>query len=293
MNKRLLTLLVAVGLAVTAAWTQTLEELQALKAEKEAAVSTLQGEIAGIQAQIDALPGWDVGSFGTLGFNLSSFNNWQKGANPNAESSSIRAALNAFANFDNPKHFWRNSGGINLGWLKLDTDVDDNDDASFEQVADVFKLTTLYGRKLSEQLALSTMGEYNTSILSNANDPGILDLGAGLTWTPEPNLVVVAHPLNYHWVFGDDPSFNDALGAKLMVDYTKEVVPGLTWKSNLTTFLPYSSDEPSLSEYTWTNSVGFNLWKGIGVGLEFGLRKAEVESPDSQNYWVIGLSYAL
>ncbi len=271
---------------------QTIEEYQAQKAEKEAALATLQAEIADLNAKIDAFPGWDVGSFGTLGFNLSKFNNWFKGANPNAVSSSIRASLNAFANYDDAQYFWRNSGGINVGWLRLDTDVEDGDDADFEQVADIFKISSLFGYKLSEKLALSALGDYNTSILSNFNDPGILDLGGGFTWTPVKNMVVVVHPLNYHWVFGDDPAFNNALGAKVMADYTTEITPGLTWKTNFSTFLPYESTEPTLAEYTWVNSFGFNLWKGIGVGLEFGVRKAEVESADGQSYFVMGLSYA-
>ena len=270
---------------------QLIDSLKALKAEKEAAVKALQGEISGIKGQIDALPGWDVGTFGTLGFNLSNFNNWQKGANPNAVSSAIRASVNAFANYDEPKLFWRNSGGINLGWLKLDTDVDEGEDAEFEQVADVLKLTSLFGYKITEKIAVSSLAEYNTSILSNFNNPGILDFGLGFTWTPIQNMVVVVHPINYHWVFGDNPDFDSGLGTKIVADYTRELVPGLTWKTNLTTFLAYKSTDPSLSEWTWTNSFGFNVWKGIGVGLEFGLRNAEVESPDGQSYWVLGISY--
>ncbi|MCB0688912.1 MAG: DUF3078 domain-containing protein [Saprospiraceae bacterium] len=272
---------------------QTLEELKSMKAEKEAAVSTLKGEIADIDAQIDALPGWETGTFGTLGFNLSSFNNWVKGANPNAVSSSIRGTINGYANYDNPQLFWRNSGGLNLGWQKLDTDLEDNVDAAFEQVADILKIQSLFGYKFNSKLAGSALLDYNTSILSNFNNPGILDLGVGFTWTPVKDLVVVVHPLNYHIVLGDDPTYGSALGTKIVVDYTKEIVPGLTWKSNLAAFAPYKKTDPSLGEWTWTNGLGFNIWKGIGVGLEFGLRKAEVESPDGQNYWVVGLSYSL
>ena len=293
--KRLLTLLflslTTLMVAQEMDQAQLVDSLKSLKAEKEAAVKELQGEISSIKGQIDALPGWEVGSFGTLGFNLSNFNNWQKGANPNAVSSAIRASVNAYANYDQPKLFWRNSGGINLGWLKLDTDVDDNEDAEFEQVADVLKLTSLFGYKLTDKLAMSSLAEYNTSILSNFNDPGILDFGLGFTWTPVQSMVVVVHPVNYHWVFGDNPEFDNGLGAKIVADYTRELVPGLTWKTNLTTFLAYKSTDPSLSEWTWTNSFGFNVWKGIGVGLEFGLRNAEVESPEGQSYWVLGISY--
>ncbi len=271
---------------------QTMEELKTLKKEKEDAIGVLESEIAQIKTKIDSFPGWDVGAFGTMGYNLSNFNNWVKGANPNAVSASIRTTANVFANYDEPQYFWRNSGGINLGWQKLDTDVDDNMDTDFEQVADVLKLTSLFGYKLSDHLALSALGDYNTSILTNYNNPGILDLGVGFTWTPVTNMVVVVHPLNYHWIFGDNPNFDSALGTKILADYTREIVPGLTWKTNLTTFLSYKSKDPSLSEWTWVNSFGFNLWKGIGVGLEFGVRKAEVESPEGQSYWVMGLSYA-
>ncbi|NND33278.1 MAG: DUF3078 domain-containing protein [Saprospiraceae bacterium] len=290
-----LKLLIALGflMGLFSAQAQTLEELQATKAEKKAALSTLQSELAAINAQIEALPGWDVGTFGTLGFTLSSFDNWIKGANPNAVSSSIAASLNAFANYDNDKLFWRNSGGVNFGWQKLDTDLEDNVDAEYEQVADILKISSLFGYKINPKIAGSALLDYNTSLLSNFNNPGILDMGIGFTWTPLKNMVVVVHPLNLHIVLGDDPTFGDALGTKFFVDYRKELVTGLTWKSNLTSFLPYSSSEPSLAEWTWTNGFGFNLWKGIGVGIEFGLRKAEVESPKAQNFWVIGISYAI
>ena len=290
---------------------QTIEELQAEKKEKEAELKAIQGEIANLKAQIEAFPGWETGIFGTLGYNLSSFNNWQKGANPNAVSSSIRATANAFANYDQDRLFWRNSLGLNLGWQKLDTDADDAEDAEFEQVADVLRLQSLFGYTLFDHLAMSTLLDYNTSILSNFNNPGILDLGIGFTWTPLTDLVIVVHPLNQHWVFGDNPDFNDALGAKLVASYKRELVKGLNWNTNLTAFLPYSSSDPSLSEWTWINSFGFNLWKGIGVGFDFGLRSNKQEAlnysintlgntgetfdsvdNELQSYWLFGLSYA-
>ncbi len=282
------------GLFFTSSMTaQTLDELKALKSDKEAAIEALQGEIADIDGQIDGFPGWKLGSFGTLGFNLSRFNNWIKGANPNAVSSSIRSSVNGFANYDDDQLFWRNSSGINLGWLKLDTDLDDNQDSELEQVADIFKLQSLFGYKITPKIAASSLLDYNTSLLSNFNNPGIFDIGVGFTWTPVTDMVVVVHPLNYHVVLGDDPSFGSALGTKIVADYTKEIVPGLTWKTNFSSFLPYKETDPGLGEWTWTNGFGFNLWNGIGVGLEFGLRDAEVESPDGQNFFVMGLSYAL
>jgi uncharacterized coiled-coil protein SlyX len=281
---------------------QTIEELQTQKAEKEGQIAelqgqmdVLQGELGGIQGQIDAFPGWETGTFGTLGFNLSRFSNWAKGAQPNSTSSTIGGSFSGFANYDDPKFFWRNSGNINLAWQKLTLDRDDpaEEDSDYESVADVFKVTSLYGHKISESFAISVLGEYNTSIINNFNNPGILDIGVGATWTPVKNLVVVIHPLNYHWVFGDNPDFDSALGAKVVADYVAELTPGLTWRSNLSMFFPYKSTEPSLSEYTWTNGLSFKVLGGIGVGLEYAIRKADVESPDSQNYFIMGLTYTL
>ncbi|MDX1702207.1 MAG: hypothetical protein R3250_16390, partial [Melioribacteraceae bacterium] len=64
----------------------------------------------------------------------------------------------------------------------------------------------------------------------------------------------------------------------------------------LTTFVPYSSaeePEPTLFEYTWLNTLSFEVWKGIGVGFTLGIRNAEFESPDTQSFYSLGLSYAL
>ncbi len=276
---------------------QTLEELKAMKAEKAAQAAEIQaeldgvnGEIAGINAQIAAFPGWETGAFGTLGFNFNLFTDWAKGANPNATSSTISGTFNGFANYDQPKLFWRNSGNIAIGWQKLDTDTKSGEDTDFEQVADVFKITSLLGYKLSDKWALSALGDYNTSILSNFNNPGILDLGVGATWTPFDNFIVVIHPLNYHIIMGDDPTFENATGAKIVADYGA-TFEGITWRTNFNTFLPYKSNEPSLSEWTWTNSFGTKVWKGLGVGIEFAFRKADIETSATQNYFLLGISY--
>ena len=34
----------------------------------------------------------------------------------------------------------------------------------------------------------------------------------------------------------------------------------------------------NLSNWTWTNSFGYTLWKGIGVGFELGLRNNKQEA---------------
>ncbi|PIB28797.1 hypothetical protein BFP77_09200 [Maribacter sp. 4U21] len=290
-------------------FSQTEEELKAQMAPKTDSIAAIQGRVDAIQAQIDALPGWKKGAFGTIGANLSSFNNWYAQGSPNNSSGNIGVTVNGFANLNQEKFFWRNSANINLGWVKFDDKDDPADDDSFRQAADVFTITSLYGRKIREKFAISGLGEYRTTILDNFNDPGYLDLGVGATWTPITDLVVVIHPLNYNFVFSNnDAVFESSLGAKIIADYTRKI-GAVNFKTNLSMFQSYKSGD--LSNYTWINSFGYTLWNGIGLGFEFGLRNNKQEAlnfalnqtpatatsfedveNDLQTYILFGLNYA-
>ncbi|EAQ38218.1 hypothetical protein MED134_10990 [Dokdonia sp. MED134] len=306
--KRLIVLGAAMFLAISLQ-AQTEEELKAQQSPKKAEIAKLQGEVDALQAQIDALPGWKYGAFGTIGGNISKFNDWFSQGTPNVSSGNITVTGNAFANKLEDKYFWRNSLNVNLGWVKFDDQDDATDDDSFREATDVFNISSLYGYKLTETLAASALGEYRTTILNNFNDPGYLDLGIGATWTPIENLVVVVHPLNYNFVFSDnDAVFESSLGAKIVADYTRQIGQ-IAFKSNLSAFASYKSSD--LSNWTWTNGFAYTLWKKIGVGFDFGLRGNKQEALNFaqatlgdttlsfddidnqvQSYWVLGLSYS-
>jgi hypothetical protein len=280
---------------------QTLDELKAKKAGLEAKAAPIVAEADAIKAEIDGLnkkiaefPGWYKGAFGTLGANFTGRNEWfSAGDLKDSRATTILGSFNAFANRLDDKYFWRNSGSLNLGWQKLKTGTE-IEDPKFEPVADVLNVTSLFGYKLSSKLAASALGEYRTSVIRQFNDPGYLDLGVGITYTPIKNMVFVFHPINYNFVFAkDDSKFTPSLGCKIVGDYTTEIVKGVNWRTNLTGFLSYKNSDPSLHNGTWTNWIGFNLWKGIGVGAEFGLRYSEQEIAKTQNYYTVGLSYKL
>jgi hypothetical protein len=297
--------------AITSTYAQTLEELKAEQTPKKDSIAALQAKVDAIQGQIDALPGWKRGAFGTIGGSLSGFNNWYSKGTPNSSTGNIGFTVNAFANNLQEKFFWRNSVNVNLSWVKFDNEDDPTDDDSFQEATDVFSITSLYGRKLSEKWAVSTLGEYRTTILSNFNDPGYLDLGVGFTWTPITDMVVVIHPLNYNFVFSSgDAVFESSLGAKIVADYTKKM-GAVNFKTNLSMFQSYKSSD--FSNWQWTNSFGYTLWKKIGVGFEFGLRDNKQEALNNalgfdpvptptptfdnvdnklQSYWMFGLNYA-
>lgn len=306
--KRGLLLLAFLAIAVYAP-AQTLSELKAAKAAKKDSIAAIQSRVNSIQSKIDAMPGWRTGAFGTIGVNLSNFNNWYAQKFPNNSSGNIGVTVNAYANLKQEKYFWRNSANLNLNWVKLDNENDPNDEDGFREATDVFNISSLYGRNLSKTLAASALMEYRTTVLSNFNDPGYLDVGIGGTWTPLDNLVVVIHPLNYNFVFSDQETIYDSsMGAKVVADYTRQL-GSISFKSNLSLFQSYESS--NLSNWTWTNSFAYTLWKMIGVGFDFGLRNNKQEAldysintlgntsatfdsidNDIQSYWMLGLSYA-
>jgi hypothetical protein len=309
-----LTLMLAVFSCLKA---QTIEELKNERDQKQAQLSALQGEVAGLTKKIDNFPGWKFGSLGTLGLSFSQFNNWISTKSPNTYTSTFGFSGSAFANLDRDKFFWRSSGAVNLAKTKLDTDTEDNNDTKYETSADAFGLNSLYGQRITPKLAISALGEYRTTVLSNFNNPGYLDIGTGGTWTPATNLAVVFHPFNYNFVFSkDETTYKSSFGSKIVADFARKLPMGVAWKSNLSAFLSYK-DLTNLSNWTWVNGFSFSVWKGIGVGFEFGLRKNKQEgynyklvkdklSPNNfkiedlasddnplQTYWLLGFTYKL
>ncbi|MBI1226248.1 MAG: DUF3078 domain-containing protein [Bacteroidetes bacterium] len=315
MTKKILLLTTTLLAFFFSAQAQSVEEMQATKAAKEAELAPLETQLADLQGKVDALkadvadltekltpyPRWDLGAQGNLGLSISGFNNWYPKATPNTTAVNIGFTSGAFANLQQRKYFWRNNLNLALAWLKFDNEDVGDDNPDFQVAADAFNVSSLFGYKLSEKWAISTLGEYRTSILDGKfNNPGYLDLGAGATWTPITDLVVVFHPLNYNFVFSDsDFNYESSLGCKVVADYQKEITKGLAWKSNFSGFYSYKSSD--LHNWTWLNGLTTAV-KGIGVGFDIGLRKNKQEALAAnplrsdnplQFYYLIGLSYAL
>ncbi|MDZ7612476.1 MAG: hypothetical protein U5K51_01180 [Flavobacteriaceae bacterium] len=89
---------------------------------------------------------------------------------------------------------------------------------------------------------------------------------------------------------------------------TKKSIGNLNIGSNLSVFLSYQ--DADYSNYTWTNTLSYTIWKNLGLGFDFGLRKNKQEAynyelktdPDAtlsgtdnklQSYWLFGLNYKL
>lgn len=302
---------------------ETLEALKAQKAALKAEQDALQAQanafnsqIGDLDKQIELLAGWQTGLSGLLGLTFSGSNNWQANANPNSSSSVLNVGVAAFANKIQEKTFWRNTLTANVSWQGLDNNTNDDNDGSTDFLGarngDVLVASSLYGYRFSPAFAATALADLNTSVF-NFLEPGTIDVGVGLTWTPPsiPNLVVVAHPLTYNFAFSgaEGVESQSALGAKLKATYAMDLPAGIAWTSTFSAFLPYSDEETlipfinedgnpdtsleGLSNYTWINSFNIaDLWKGIGVGFTVGIRQAGFEYPPGlQSYTVLGLTY--
>lgn len=316
--KNIYTLLLVV-LCFCATQAQTVEEMKAMKAEKAAQAAELQGQvnalnadIAGLQNKIDIAGGWKTGISGLIGFGLNNSNKWIANPNPKSTTSSLNLGLTGLANLKQTKYFWNNKLIVSKAWQDIDLDNEPSDgllDNSNSSV-DILNLTSLIGYNIHPKLAISGLGEINTS-LGNFFKPGTVDIGAGVTWLPIPNMTVVVHPLNYNIKFPADGlaiETTGTIGAKVRVDYARDFLIAnkkFSWSSTLSSFVPYTEEKVMIEdtfnpgtvyeagslEYTWLNTVAFEIWRGIGVGVGFGFRQAKFETKDVQSFTSVGLSY--
>jgi len=332
MKKLFLLTLTILAFGFASAQEMTMEEMKAQQAElatkiadSQAIVDASQAELDALQIKINRLSGWITGLTGVIGLNFGASNQWFGSPNPTATSNSIAIGITGFANKDREKYFWNNKLIINKAWQRVD--VTPADEARTGNLfdfgtVDILNISSLFGYKLTDKIAISALGELNTS-LEQFLQPGTFDIGVGITWTPYSKLVVVIHPLNYHiaWTADGDTSSQGAIGAKIRADWNDSFLIGgrkIGWSSTLTSFIPYGGDdnpvpdfgdfgEPILEadgvtqamrmaglfEWTWLNTFSFNVWKGIGVGFTYGLRNAEFEFDGTQSYYSLGLTYNL
>jgi len=323
-------------------------QLKSMAAEKRAAADALMAEAADLESQLAPEYGWTKGGVGIVGANLASNSNWFAINAPNSSSNGLGINASAFANQNQEKYFWNNLLTLNL--LQTKTKLTENSTA-VKAITDALDLSSLFGYKLAPKWALSAEGKY-TSTLLNFNKPGKATVSAGATWLPIPNAVVILHPLGYekNWPSGD---FVSMLGMKVGATYSATIIPGVAWSTNLSAFIPYTSDNGTLQQYvlsnaadvasdrtaaaaefdladpisgnemevlyergdltnwTWLNTFSTNIFKGIGLGLNVGLRKDQQIANqwnynkfgvpggsidfgnDLQLYYSLGLSYTL
>jgi len=264
---------------------QSLDELKAMKTDKEAVKKGIDEEIADLEKKILEFPGWTTGVGVLFGLDFAGANRWYgaAGTNPNVSSQKFGIGLNAFANKNEEKYYWRNSIGAN--WVRGEaiTKSDFNSDTDSISTAiqvGTFDLTSLGGYYIyNDLIAVSARANLSTFLFDFT--PGSITFSAGVSITPIPNLEFWIHPLGYQLNYpGDD--FTSTPGASFGGSYSGNLYRGIKWTSSLAGFFSYSGDDSvtpvveasELHNWIWTN--GFiidNIFRGIGVGANISLRQ--------------------
>ncbi len=165
----------------------------------------------------------------------------------------------------------------------------------------------MLGYRLYEKFALAGITDYRGSFIKDIYTPSFLDLGLGISWKPTDSFYLVLTPFSYEFILNSNKqkNYHSSGGAKLLANYTKEI-RNINFKSQLSAFISYENID--YSNWIWTNSLSYTLWKGIGIGVNLGLSQNKQEEFNSkltnysklkdaenklQYFWVFGLSYAL
>ena len=287
----------------------TFDYLKKRKKEKQAQLDSLnktwkpikkeadkiQVEIKLLEDSLKVYPIWKKGIFGTVGFNFTRFSNWLSKKESNTSASTIGYTVNAFINLEERKYFWRNSIKLHQSWLKFDNKEIEEEQDSFQVASDIYNFHSIWGYKFSEKLAASALTEYKTALLQGRwNNPGFLDIGIGMSWTPTKNVVIAVHPINYNAVFSKQ-DLKSSFGVKTIAEVNKNFKNKFSWNSSFSSFLSYK--DKMLNNWSWTNGLS-KTFKWIGVGLDIAFKQnrqeaiaRKLEDNPFQFYYILGLSY--
>ncbi len=212
MKKRLL-IVMALCLSVSLfAQTENKETLKKELSEIKAEISKLNKKASVVQAKIDKQYGWKVSAFGTVGMNLSDFNNWYSNSKPNLSSGNINIIQDVYAKLNREKYFWISYTNVKLKWQKSYNPDKDPKNKGFKGKADVFKIASLFGYKLTDKFAVSALTDYRGTFIKKFADPSFWDLGVGMSWKPLEDFYIVVNPINYEFVFSESRGLSIVYG---------------------------------------------------------------------------------
>lgn len=303
-----ITILLSTFLLCVASYAQSTTETDSLTIEKsllseisehQMVIDSLRSILKAIEDKAITYPYWTFGGGTLSGFDFNNFSNWaNRGDNFNSSASSFTLGANGFANQKGKNYFWRNRTRINLGWQRFQRSNTD-EDAQFQKIADMMRIVSHYGYNINPKLAMSTLTEWESNLISQDINVSYLDVSVGFTYTPNDNFVSIMHPINYEVALSDDQNIESSPGAKLIMEYTNIIEQRLSLASQFTGFLSYEEID-FLSNFTWTNRVNIKVLKGLGIGLEYALRVSPQETfeinltdENLQSYFVMGMSFEI
>ena len=256
-------------------------------------IRTLQLESGSVTARVPAptvdtsKKTWKTGGVYRLNLGQGSLSNWAAGGDD--FSINITTMLNLYATHKKNNFNWDNSLDLAFGFLKTTSlgsrKNDDRIDLVSKQNYSVNKKMTV-GTLLNfrtQFFAGYTYKDKDTKIYaSNFLSPGYILTSLGVDYKPEKELSLFLSPLTSRWIivrndslasqaaYGVDTGANivNQLGAFATLNYQKEIVKNLSYKSRLDMFSNYKKNPWNVDVYM-TNILAIRVFKMLSFNWSF------------------------
>ncbi|WP_460561590.1 DUF3078 domain-containing protein [Ferruginibacter profundus] len=257
---------------------------------QDKAIRTLQLESGTVVPKVPApdtsRKAWKKGGMYRMNLGQGSLSNWAAGGDD--FSININTTLNLYATHRKKNFNWDNSLDLALGFLKTTTlgtrKNDDRIDLVSKYNYSINKKTTVgslfnFRTQFFNGYSYSTTGkQYASGFMS----PGYVLTSLGVDFKPKKELSLFLSPLTSRWVFvkndslaskasyGVDTGMNviNQLGAFATVNYQKELVKNLTYKSRLDMFSNYKKNPLNVDIYM-TNILAVKIFKLLSFNWSF------------------------
>ena len=254
-------------------------------------IRTLQLESGSVTAKVPAADTskktWKKGGLYRLNLGQGSLSNWAAGGDD--FSININTTLNLYATHKKNNFNWDNSLDLVFGFLKTTTlgsrKNDDRIDLVSKQNYSINKKTTvgtLFNFRTQFINGYSYSPKTEKVYASGFLSPGYVLTSFGVDYKPKKELSLFVSPLTSRWVivqndslaakaaYGVDTGKNiiNQLGAFATLNYQKELVKNLTYKSRLDMFSNYKKNPWNVDVYM-TNVLAVKIFKMLSFNWSF------------------------
>jgi hypothetical protein len=230
---------------------------------------------------------WKTGGLYRLNLGQGSLSNWAAGGDD--FSINVNTTLNLYASHKKKNFNWDNSLDLVFGFLKTTSLGSRKND-------DRIDLVSKYNYSINKKTTIGSLFNFRTQFFNGYSyspkiekiyasgflSPGYVLTSLGVDYKPKKELSLFASPLTSRWVivqndslaakaaYGVDTGKNviNQLGAFATINYQKELVKNLTYKSRLDMFSNYKKNPWNVDIYM-TNVLAVKIFRMLSFNWSF------------------------